>query len=269
MKTNKLLSVALALVMVLSLSVPAFASNTTSFTYTGKGNEAYTVTVPSSLAPGGSGTVKLEGTWQSNRVVTVGADKKVILTNDISGGDAKELAITFEGIELAGDNTKALTTSKTISVASISNALFGTWSGTFNYTVGIDDVPTFTLKNGGNGGSLGICYMGTSLYFKFNESPTNANDYDANLYCDSFSFGTPQQSIFGGTPQGTVTINSETTKIYVWAKYPTSPDWEGGEISVDGNTYVTIPHDTTFDSAIEIPLTQDSLLYWKNYNYDA
>ena len=130
--------------MLCSLSVSAFAapfapevqpSNSTTVTYTGTGIESYTVTVPASLAPGGSGAVKVEGTWASNRRLSVTAPSTVTLTNSINSADTKTLDVTFEGIEKFGNNNVAVSDTKTIFVADISNALFGTWSGTISYSV--------------------------------------------------------------------------------------------------------------------------------------
>lgn len=116
----------------------------TTVSYKTKGTEAYSVSVPASLAPGGSGDVKVSGTWADNRQVTVSADQKVVLTNDILNTDQKTLKVTFAGIKKTGNNLKAITASDTgctgtVSVENISKALFGTWKGTFNYTVEISD----------------------------------------------------------------------------------------------------------------------------------
>ena len=141
---KKFASLFLALVMVCSLSVSAFAApfapeveprNSTTVTYTGTGTESYTVTVPASLAPGGSGAVKVEGTWASNRRLSVTAPSTVTLTNSINSSDTKTLAVTFDGIEVTGDNTVGVSETKTITVADITDALFGTWSGVISYTV--------------------------------------------------------------------------------------------------------------------------------------
>ena len=135
MKMKKFASLLLAMVMAASLAVPAFAeTQSTTVTYTGTGAESYTVTVPATLAPGGSGEVKVQGTWASNRKLTVTAPSSVTLTNSIDSG-TKTLAVTFDGIEVTGDNTVGVSETKTISVADISDALFGTWSGVISYTV--------------------------------------------------------------------------------------------------------------------------------------
>lgn len=135
MKMKKITSLFLALMMVCSLGVSAFAADTTTVSYTGTGTESYTVTVPASLAPGGSGEVKVEGTWATNRKLTVTAPSSVTLTNSINPADTKTLGVTFAGIAKTGDNTVAVSDTKTISVDNITDALFGTWTGTISYTV--------------------------------------------------------------------------------------------------------------------------------------
>ena len=104
-------------------------------------SEAYTVTVPAQLAPGQSGNVVLAGTWPSNRIVNVNAESSVRLTNNINPANEKNLEISFEPIEQAGSNISAIEVSKEISVENIDKAIFGTWSGRFNYQVSVDDAP--------------------------------------------------------------------------------------------------------------------------------
>jgi hypothetical protein len=152
---KKVLSLLLVLVMVCSFSVCAFATtdytNGTLVSYDatadndGDGqpdaSEAWTVTVPAAMAPGDTAAVKAEGTWASNRQLVVTADDTVTLTNSIKAADQKVLDVTFAGITLAGSNTAAVEQSANLSVADISDALFGVWSGTINYDVEMQDVP--------------------------------------------------------------------------------------------------------------------------------
>lgn len=142
---KKILSITLAAVMLLSLVPTAFAAENnwqggTKVEYTATANEQYTVTVPATLAPGAAGDVVASGTWGSNRKLTVTADKDVTLTNSINAADQKVLDVTFAGIELTGSNTESVSDTKQVAVANITDAIFGTWSGTFNYNVAMSDV---------------------------------------------------------------------------------------------------------------------------------
>ena len=141
---KKLISLGLVGVMALSMIPTALATtdytNGTRVEYTASGSESYTITVPAQLAPGGSGTVTLSGTWADNRIVTVTADPTVTLKNSFKETDQKVLDITFDGISEAGSNTGSQTFTESVSVADIQNALFGKWSGKFNYNVEMTDV---------------------------------------------------------------------------------------------------------------------------------
>lgn len=138
---KKFLSIFLSIAMVCSIVPFALATNDytqgTLVQYIGTGSESYQITVPAQLRPGTSGTVTLEGTWAENRTVTVTADETVTLVNSIKASDTKVLDIDFDGISEAGSNVGSQTFTETVSVASISNAIFGTWSGKFNYNVEI------------------------------------------------------------------------------------------------------------------------------------
>ena len=142
---KKVTSVLLIVALVCSMgAMTVFAttdySNGTAVEYVAQGSEAYTVTVPAKMAPGDEATVTLEGTWASDRVVKVTADATVTLENSINAADTHTLDITFAGIEKAGDNTEAKTYTETVAVADMpADALFGTWSGTFNYDVSISN----------------------------------------------------------------------------------------------------------------------------------
>ena len=147
--------------MVVSMVPTAFAttdySNGTQVSYNAEADndgdgqpdhaEAYTVTVPALLEPGASGDVVAQGTWASNRKLVVTADETVTLANSINANDTKILDIGFDGIELAGSNTTAVSATEAVSVADIEDALFGTWSGTFYYDVEMVDFAliTFTI----------------------------------------------------------------------------------------------------------------------------
>lgn len=148
--------------MIMSLTTVVFAeTKETTVTYTGLETESYTLTVPSTLSPGQSGTVKLEGNWPSNRTVSVSAPNTVTLTNNLDSA-TKSLAVTFDDISQIGDNTKTVSVSKSISVADISNVLFGTWGGVITYNVSAETVnedveedDSIYLPNPTNGGMGG------------------------------------------------------------------------------------------------------------------
>lgn len=138
---KRILSLLLAVAMSVSAVPTAFAADTqdhslgTQVVFTAENNENYTITVPASLNPGQSGTVTLDGYWPDSKTVTVTAEKTVTLKNSIKAADTKTLNVTFLGISEAGSNTSKQTFTEPVSVEGISNALFGTWSGKFNYNV--------------------------------------------------------------------------------------------------------------------------------------
>lgn len=113
----------------------------------GTGAEAYTVTVPASMNPGGSAKVTATGAWASNRKLVVTASESVTLGCDIST-DKKTLNVTFAGIEAAGSNIAEMDVEAAIAVEGWADAdqnniaapLFGEWSGTITYEAGIVDV---------------------------------------------------------------------------------------------------------------------------------
>ena len=162
---KKIISFVLATLLLVSAVPTALATNDysqgTQVVYEATGSESYTITVPAQLAPGGSGTVTLQGTWADNRIVTVTADQTVTLTNSIKAEDKKVLNVNFAGISEAGNNIDSQTFTEDVSVDDITNALFGTWSGKFNYNVEIENVPDPLNPDDGN-------------------TPSNADTYD---YC--------------------------------------------------------------------------------------
>lgn len=157
---KKILSLMLAALLLVSAIPTALATNDytqgTQVIYTANGSESYTITVPALLTPGASGTVTLSGTWADNRIVTVTADSTVTLKNSIKETDTKILNVNFDGgISEKGNNATSQTFTKSISVDGITDALFGTWSGKFNYNVEastISNGPVFSMvhKPSGN-----------------------------------------------------------------------------------------------------------------------
>lgn len=144
---KRIISLILVLSLMLSFSSFVFADNTytsnseedpsTIVSYKGKdiSDASYMITVPSLLKPGQSGDVTLEGSWPSSMTVNVTAEKEVELTNSIDN-KTKILTVNFKGISQIGNNTSPITdVIEPVSVETISNALFGVWSGHFNYNV--------------------------------------------------------------------------------------------------------------------------------------
>ena len=103
--------------------------------------ESYTVTVPAQLAPGTGGDVLASGTWPSNRILVVTAEESVRLINSINADNYKDLAVTFNGMAVEGSNISSISETEPVSVAAISNAIFGKWEGVFKYNVSIIDNP--------------------------------------------------------------------------------------------------------------------------------
>lgn len=157
---KRLFSMFLILIMVLAIVPVVFATNDytqgTLVQYVGQGAEEYTITVPALLKPGESGTVKLEGTWAFNRIVSVTSDPIVELTNNINSNDKKTLSVTFAGISEAGSNTGSQVFTEPVSVDFIENAIFGIWSGKFNYNVNITTaaIPAGLYETGSDWGVM-------------------------------------------------------------------------------------------------------------------
>lgn len=210
---KKLASLFLVLVMVCSLATTAFAY-TTSVTYEGQGQEAYEVTVPSTLTPGDSaGVVKVLGTWASNRTVNVTAPSTVVLTNSIDSG-TKTASVSFVGIAKAGDNTVSVSDSVAISVAAIEDALFGTWTGTITYDVSITggvELITFTVEQELASGSITTtCYAEAGMTWaewvdsEYNTINAEVSDSEVCI----FGCGTGQNYATAAPIQLTDTVNA-------------------------------------------------------------
>lgn len=180
---KKVFSLLLAVLMLVSALPVAYAADTndhsqgTQVVFEAANSESYTITVPASLKPGQGGTVTLAGEWPDNKTISVTADKTVTLTNSIKAADTKTLNVSFLGISEAGSNTSKQTFTEPVSVEGISNALFGTWSGKFNYNVdSVEEEGIATYVN-----QLAIATdVDGSVY--------NGTGYKANTYLSS---GTP------------------------------------------------------------------------------
>ena len=176
---KKIISLLLAGVMMVSAVPVTFAAGTqdhslgTQVTYTAANNESYFITVPAKLNPGQSGTVTLDGYWPDSKTVTVTADTFVKLTNSIKASDTKTLNVTFLGISEAGSNTSKQNFTETVSVEGISNALFGTWNGKFNYNVEFSEA--FATKTA------------SGSYVFVNDVSSSQHDLSINLSSDTIT----------------------------------------------------------------------------------
>ena len=142
----------LAGVMAITSLPVAFATNIynsnspetdvgTQVVYKGNGTENYTITVPAQLNPGTGGNVTLTGTWASDRVVKVTAEKTVLMTSSLLSSDQQSLNVYFSDIVQEGNNVESITRTERVAVEAMpSNIMFGKWSGTFYYNVSVDDV---------------------------------------------------------------------------------------------------------------------------------
>lgn len=146
---KKILSLALAAAMAVAALPVAYAAENeadysagTQITLVGtQENQGaqWTVTVPAKMQPGQTGTVKAEGMWDADKYLQVTAPKTISLAY---GAQSMDVGITFglaysaenTGFALLGSSTSEVTTSHDLTVAEASR-LFGTWTGTLNYTV--------------------------------------------------------------------------------------------------------------------------------------
>ena len=170
---KRILSLILSAALTVSMIPAAYATHDyeqgtkVEYVANSDANKEYTITVPALLNPGQEGVVTLKGKWASNETIKVTADKTVELTNSINTNDKHVLGITFLGIEKAGDNTAERTYTEKVSVENMpSNALFGTWSGKFNYNVEsvniVSESDCITLNWDGNTDGLS-CGLSTSF----------------------------------------------------------------------------------------------------------
>lgn len=174
---KKMLCLVLALVMALSLAIPAMADNgitngsegtTTTVTYTPAGEttdpedptkpgtgetvqETWTVSVPASVEVGDTGTVSVSGNLRTGSKLTVAIDssnvfegtKKVAMKN---GEATKYLSLTFADLVVNGSNAAAVSGSGTVIVGNWGEEgydaapVFGTWTGTITYTATLNSV---------------------------------------------------------------------------------------------------------------------------------
>lgn len=171
---KKTISLLLVAAMICSMGVTtAFATtdaaNGTTITYSNE-NAEYTVTVPASLAPGESGTVTATGLLGDNQTLVITAAETVSLAN---GSQSTDVAITFPGIEMVGNNLEQTATA-TVAVGDVQQAMFGTWTGTLTYNVELETYTKFTVC-----GTSFMCSEGTT-WAEFIESEDNTIGLTSN-----------------------------------------------------------------------------------------
>ena len=284
---KRLLSLSLATIMCFS-SIPAAHAmlNQTDYAagtqveYTATNNESYTITVPAHLQPGQTGTVTLEGSWAQNRVITVTADKTVTLTNNLKGSDSKTLDVYFDGIAAQGNNMSTQTFTKSVSVETIDKALFGTWSGKFNYNVAASDAAVraeisvqATDKDGNDLNAKSYVIDGTEKDqllsgLKDANLVTNPEEVDALIEVESDDFEDLADTTFDVSP-----IAQPGDKVVILHFNEEKQQWEyvseetvndEGKVNADFSSYspvafVVIPKDDNDDDE----LAPDAPLYWK------
>ena len=109
-------------------------------------NRWYTITVPAKMTPKlgqeTTGTVTLTGQWASDEIITITSDTQVVLTNSINSNNTETLGVNLTTMEYAGNNTAQVTYTGTVTLDAMpATALFGTWSGLFNYNVDLIVAP--------------------------------------------------------------------------------------------------------------------------------
>lgn len=144
-------------------------------------NRWYTITVPAKMTPkvgqSATGTVILKGQWAANETITVTVEPNVKLTNSINPLDTHTLDVTLTRMSYPGNNTEEIHQTGTVSLSPMTeNALFGQWSGTFNYNVtpSFEEVSTgYTFWHEGidtNDLTTNFSCDGKKIYFQANDT---------------------------------------------------------------------------------------------------
>lgn len=136
---KRIISLLIIAAIILGTCPTAFATNDytagTRIEYVGANVTSWVVTVPAKMTPGEESAVTAQGTWDSNSTLFVTADQEVVLTNNLNTNEQKVIDIMFEGLALNGSDVDSVSKTEPIRLSAITDALFGTWSGHFNYNV--------------------------------------------------------------------------------------------------------------------------------------
>ena len=155
--SRRIVCILLALLLLGSLAVSAFAadppttnsttdgSTFSTVTYTGIGTESWTVTVPATLPADGTtkGKIVISGYWPSNRQIEITAPATVELESKILSSDKVTVKVNFSTITQSGSNTAQINETKTDVIyisKPESTTLVGTWEGILTYAIAIKNV---------------------------------------------------------------------------------------------------------------------------------
>lgn len=147
---KKILSLALAGVMMFSALPVAYAAETQDYTL-GTAvslvgvNDGYTITVPATLEAGQSGTVTANGAWHSGQVLKVSVPESIAVSYN---GQSIDVGVTFDDINQRGNDISVMNITKDISLEDVS-ATFGTWTGVIEYDVEVAELITFSISKRG------------------------------------------------------------------------------------------------------------------------
>ena len=146
---KRIFSLFLAFCMIFSMTT-VFASGpeegaggsggySTEISLEGTATESYTITVPATLE--NTGIVQVTGAWGTNKRLVISIPSKVTLTNENFITYDADVCFTTGGLNkkewsFEGNDTSPINSTVEISIlcSDISN-LFGTFTGTLNYTI--------------------------------------------------------------------------------------------------------------------------------------
>ena len=189
--------------LLIGIVVPSFNNTvgaySTTVRYSSPASSYYELSVPLVMAPGETATVSAMGTWDSQTVLEVTADKTVTLTCEDDNNEI-DLEVYFNGIFEPGNDSNETEVSAQISVEVIDKSVIGTWEGNFTYTVSLTENTSFEKYHSGiipEGGTYyvsatedgGLAYVGDyssalAVYQAGDAFPDEVNIGDVYVYGD-------------------------------------------------------------------------------------